>query len=202
MNYELLLLLGSPQGLIAALILIFLAGLSEGAGTRGVVLLINRITPLGFALSLLAAALLFVLSAVLWAGGIWLASDLFFGLSIPPSSFFVALSAAYAPLLLGVLALLPLIGTTIRVLLRLWSFLIALAVLISLGLSLWQAPLAALMGTLLVSGAAALVGEPVARAWYHLRVRLGNKPTLREEVPQVIPGYQRSPDQEQGKTML
>lgn len=189
MNIELLTWLGSPQGIGAALALIFLAGLAEGVGTRGVVLLINRITPLGFALSLLMLALLFVVSAVLWAGGVWFSSELFFRLGVPPSSFFVALSAAYVPLLLSVLTLLPLIGTGIRVFLRLWSFLIALAVLSGLGLSLGQALIAAVMGTLLVLGSNALVGEPMVRLWRWAQAKLTGRPAQYDDVPLVIPGY-------------
>jgi hypothetical protein len=184
----------SPQGLAAAAGLIFLAGLSEGVGSRGVVLLINRITPVGFVFSLLAAALLFLLSAALWVGGLWLAALEIFAVDVPPPLFFVAVSAAYAPLLLGALALLPLVGPFIRGLLRLWSLIIAIGALVSLGLQLWQAMICALAGMLLVLGVSFLLSEPAAYMTDRLRaVTTGRpRPLRRDELPRVIPGYEPS----------
>lgn len=181
----------SPQGMAAATALIFLAGLSDGAGTRGVVLLINRITPAAFLLGLLASALLFLLSAALWVWGVWLAATGLFGVDEPLGLFFIGVSAAYGPLLLGALALLPLVGPLIRLLLRLWSFAIALGALASLGLTLWQAALCALLGSLLVAGAGWLLGEPAARLRRRLWAMLTGRPRplRRDELPRVIPGY-------------
>jgi hypothetical protein len=187
----------SPHGLVAAATLIFLAGLSEGAGTRGVVLLVNRITPFAFALSLLASALLFLLSAALWVWGIWLVATNLFGLDVHLGLFFVAVSAAYAPLLLSALALLPMLGPLIRWALRLWSFVVALGSLASLGLSLWQAALCAACGALLVAGAGWLLSEPAAYLWGRLWGRSYPRSRarfLRDELPYVIPGY--APDDE------
>lgn len=189
--YELFMLLVSPQGLATATALIFLAGLSEGAGTRGVVLLVNRITPVAFALGMLASALLYLLSATLWVWGLWLVARELFGYDESLRLFYVALSAAYAPLLLGALALLPLVGTLIRLLLRLWSFTIALGVMSSLGLELWKAAVCALGGALLVGAAGAVLSEPAAyfgeRVWARLTGR--PRPLIRSDLPRVIPGY-------------
>ncbi len=186
----------SPQGLAAAATLIFLAGLSDGVATRGVVLLVNRITPAAFVLGLLAAALLFLLSAALWVWGIWLAATNLFGLAAPLEYVFAAVSAAYGPLLLSALALLPLVGPLIRWLLRLWSFVVALGALASLGLALWQAALCAACGTLLVVGAGWLLSEPVAffvgRLWSALTRHpypRGRDRAERADLPYVIPGY-------------
>ncbi|NTU78958.1 MAG: hypothetical protein HGA45_06060 [Chloroflexales bacterium] len=182
----------SPQGLVAATALVFLAGLSEGVGTRGVVLLTNRITPVGFAFSLLAAALFFLISAALWVWGLWLAAAGLFRVYAPLHLFFVAVSASYAPLLLGALALLPLVGPVIRGLLRLWSFGIAISALVGLGLGLWQALICALAGMLLVLGASSLLSEPAAylanRLWALTTGR--PRPLRRDELPRVIPGYE------------
>lgn len=186
----------SPQGLAAAAALIFLAGLSDGVATRGVVLLVNRITPVAFVLGLLAAALLFLLSAALWVWGIWLAATKLFGLVAPLGLFFAAVSAAYGPLLLSALALLPLVGPLIRWALRLWSFVVALGALASLGLALWQAALCAACGALLVAGAGWLLSEPatafVGRLWSALTRRpypRGRHMAERADLPYVIPGY-------------
>lgn len=182
----------SPQGLVAATLLIFLAGLSDGAGTRAVVLLFNRITPLAFGVSLIFSALLYLLSAALWVWGLWLTAVTFFSAEPPLNLFFVTVSAAYGPLLLSALALLPLIGTAIRVFLRLWSFTIALGAMASLGLLLWQAVLCAILGALLVSGASWLVSEPATLLGRRLWAMLTGqpRPLRRDEIPRVIPGYE------------
>lgn len=186
----------SPQGLAAAVALVFLAGLSEGVGTQGVVLLINRITPLAFVFGLLASALLFVLSAALWLWGVWLAATELFGVGEPLARFAIAVSAAYSPLLLSALALLPLAGTLIRQILRLWGFTIALGAISSLGLALWQAFLCAFLGAVLVAGASWVISAPsssfVARLWAELLGR--GRRVGRADPPRVIPGYE--PQQE------
>jgi hypothetical protein len=181
----------SPTGLAAAAILIFLAGLSEGVGTRTSVLLINRITPTVFVLSLLFAALLFLLSAAIWIGGVWLAATRLFGLEDALLDFFYALSVAYTPFLFSALALLPLFGPLIRFLLRLWSFAIGVAVLLPLGLTLWQVVLCAAAGAFLVALIGWLIGEPAAQLGRRLWAGVLRRPLppLRSELPRVIPGY-------------
>ncbi len=191
-SLEFMELLVTPHGLTAAAALIFLAGLSEGVGTRGVVLLMNRITPAAFLLSLFFSALLFLLSAALWVWCLWLAATLLFHIEATLGLFAIAVSAAYGPLLLGALALLPLIGNGLRLFLRLWSFVIALGAMASLGLELWKAVLCAIIGALFVAGALWLVSEPATllgrRFWSMLTGQ--PRPLSREELPRVIPGYE------------
>jgi hypothetical protein len=184
----------APQGLLAAAALLLLAGVSDGLGTRAVVLLINRITPVSFAVTLLASALLFLAGAALWIWGAWLAAVELFGIHDTLAHFFVVLSFAYAPFLLGALALLPLFGPAIRWLLRLWSFLLGLGLLILLELNPWQALLCAACGTVLVVGIEWLFDEPGAflanRMWAALA---GRRRPLRPHVPRVVPGYEPGP---------
>ncbi|MGQ9927830.1 MAG: hypothetical protein ACUVS4_13290 [Chloroflexaceae bacterium] len=183
----------SPQAIAAGTLLIFLAGLSEGVGTQGVTLLMTRITPLRFALGLLASALLYVLSAIIWMWALWLAMRALFGAEVPLRLFFVTVSAAYGPLLLGALALLPLVGPAIRWGLRLWSFSIALASIVAItGLTHWQAAAGALVGTLLMEGARWLLSEPAEAIAHRIWALTTGRPHLvrREELPQVIPGYE------------
>jgi hypothetical protein len=180
-----------PFGLITAVILIFLAGLSEGVGARTSVLLINRTTPIAFVLSLLIAALLFLFSAVVWIGGVWLAATSLFGLNNALLEFFYGLSVAYTPFLFSALALLPLVGPLLRVLLRLWSFAIGVAVLLPLGLTLGQVVLSAAAGALLVTLVGWLLSESAAfvgrRLWAGMTHRV--RPSLSTTPPWVIPGY-------------
>lgn len=181
----------APDGVTAAALLLLLAGLAEGLGDRAVVLLINRITPRAFVITLLASALLFVAGAWLWIGGVWLAATAFFGVRDTLANFFVVLSFAYAPFLLDALALLPLLGPPLRWVLRLASFVLGLVLLTLLGLQWWQALLCAACGTLLVVGLQWLFGEPAAilarRAWAALA---GRPRPLRTHLPRVVPGYE------------
>lgn len=193
MPLEQLKLLLSPQVVTAAALLIFLTGLSEGVGTQGVTLLMNRITPLRFGLGLLASALLYLLSAVIWMWGLWLAMRFLFAVDVPLRLFFVAVSAAYGPLLLGALGLIPLIGPLIRWGLRIWSFVIALAAIVAVtGLTYWQAALGALAGSLLVEAARWVLSDPAAAAARRFWALVTGKPRLarHDELPEVIPGYE------------
>lgn len=180
----------APHGPATAAVLLILAGLSDGLGERAVVLLVNRITPLAFVVTLLASALLFAATAALWVGGAWLAATTLFGIADTLTHFFVVLSFAYAPFLFGALALLPLLGPAIRRLLRLGSFLGGLSLLMLLGLNLWQALLCAACGTLLVLGVNWLFGEPAAFLARQLWATLAGRPRpLRAHLPSAIPGY-------------
>lgn len=183
-----------PAGPLAAALLIFLAGLSDGVGTRTVVLLINRITPMAFLLSLLASALLFLASAAIWVAGTWLAARYLFDMADTLPAYFIALSVAYAPFLLSALALLPLVGPLIRLGLRLWSFGIGLWVLRLLELELWQAILCAALGAGLVAGASWLLSEPASSVGRMLWAAVTGtpRPLRRDELPRVIPGYERA----------
>ncbi|MBI3957273.1 MAG: hypothetical protein HY328_00590, partial [Chloroflexi bacterium] len=65
------LLAGDGRGLAVALLVVFLAGLSEGVG-QSIVLFINRITPRRFVLSLLLSAATHAVGYLFWAATIWL----------------------------------------------------------------------------------------------------------------------------------
>jgi hypothetical protein len=174
----------------AAAALLILAGLSDGLGTRAVVLLINRITPLAFVITLLASALFFLAGAALWIWGAWMAATKLFDIEDTLSHFFSVLSFAYAPFLFSALTLLPLLGPAVRWGLRLWSFLAGLSLLVLLGLNYWQALLCAACGALLVLGVGWLFSEPAALVARRLWATLAGRPRpLRSHLPRVIPGY-------------
>lgn len=180
----------TPHGLAAAIALLLLAGLSDGLGIRAAPLLINRITPRAFVLTLLASALLFGAGAALWIGGAWLAATKLFGVEDTLSDFFAVLSFAYAPFLFSALTLLPLLGPALRWALRLWSFLVGLALLVALELEPWQALLCAGCGALLVLGVNWLFSEPAAFVARRMWAALAGRPRpLRTHLPRVIPGY-------------
>jgi hypothetical protein len=187
----------APHGPGSAAALLLLAGLADGLGTRAVVLLINRITPRAFVVTLLASALLALGGAALWIGGAWLAATAVFGVAGTLREFFVVLSLAYVPFLFGALTLLPLVGPAIRVLLRIWSFLLGLWLLMALGLAPWQALLCAACGALLVLGVNWLFSEPAAFvARWTWAVLAGRPRPLRAHLPHVIPGYAPAAEQD------
>ena len=180
----------APQSLAAAAVLLLLAGLSDNLGDRAVVLLINRITPLAFILTLLASTLLFAGGAILWIGGAWLAATELFGVQETFARFLIVLSFAYAPFLFGAVALLPLLGPLIHWLLRLASFAAGLLLLVVLGLAPWQALLCAAGGALLVFAVNWLFSEPAARVARWAWATLAGRPRpLRTHLPHTIPGY-------------
>ncbi|MEI6776249.1 MAG: hypothetical protein WCK70_05080 [Chloroflexales bacterium] len=185
------LMAGWPAVALATAV-IFLAGLSEGLGRQGVILLVNRVTPLRVALNLALTALLYLLSALLWVAVLWLVAALTFHDAGSLRQAFVTISTAYLPLLLGALALLPYFGPLIRRCLHLWSLLAALAAISStFGLSLGQSILCALLGWLLLQGLRWTLSAPAAvfsrKLW---QMSTGHAAQLGvADLPLVIPGY-------------
>ncbi|PSN11294.1 hypothetical protein C7271_24790, partial [filamentous cyanobacterium CCP5] len=76
LNSEVISIAGaSTQGIYIALIVLLTAGFSQAIG-QSIVLFINRVRPIRFFLSLIAAAVLFVFSYLFWVLSLWLASDI------------------------------------------------------------------------------------------------------------------------------
>jgi hypothetical protein len=111
-----------PQGTRIAMVVILLAGLSQAAG-QGIVLFVNRVTPLRFGLSLVVAALLFAVSTVFWVLSVWGASHVLYGVDTAFMAVFRVMGLAYAPLLWSFLTALPYLGVPISVVLSIWSLL-------------------------------------------------------------------------------
>jgi hypothetical protein len=109
-----------------AALTIMLAGLSDGLGTQSIVLLVNRITPLRFAINLVLSIALYVLGALAWIAAIWLATRVVFRDDAPLAQVISAVSLAYIPLWFSALALIPYLGQAIGLLLNAWSLVIAL----------------------------------------------------------------------------
>lgn len=145
--------LGSTHFLHGALAVIALAGLADGLGNQGVVLLINCITPKRFVLNLLLSVALYVASAVVWIGSLWLIAVVLFHAPVSFLSVIVAVSVAYVPLCYSALVLLPYIGPPINTLLHLWSLAMVLSVLdLVYNWGVWQSLVCAALGWLLLGG--------------------------------------------------
>lgn len=139
-----------PGGLADALLIAVIGGISLGLG-QSAVLFINRIPRRRFIYSLLAGALVYAFSIVLWAATIWFCLD--FALD-PRPSFHETLALvclSFAPLVFAFLILLPYFGNLFYYLLFTWvlgNLLLALRALY--GLNLLEAAVAAGIGWLAV----------------------------------------------------
>jgi len=147
-----------------AALTIFLAGLSDGIGTQSIVLLVNRITPLRFALNLVLSIALYFLGALAWMAAIWLATSVVLRDYVPLPQVIGAVSLAYIPLWFSALILIPYLGQAIGMLLNGWSLVIALtAVSLVFQFGLIQALAGTALGWLLMLLVRSVLSRPSAR---------------------------------------
>ena len=97
---------GSRAGLTLALVVVFLAAISEAMG-QSVVLFLNRVRPFRFALSLLIAVASNLIGYLLWSVVIWLAAWLAFGVEGAFVSALAVVGLAYAPQLFAFFEVTP-----------------------------------------------------------------------------------------------
>lgn len=147
-----------------AALTIVLAGLSDGLGTQSIVLLVNRITPLRFAINLVLSIVLYFLGALAWMAAIWLATRVVLRDDVPLPQVIGAVSLAYIPLWFSVLALIPYLGQAIGLILNGWSLVIALfAVRMVFQFSLLQALAGTALGWLSMLLVRAVLSRPGVR---------------------------------------
>lgn len=155
------LLAGAGNGLGVALLIVALAGLSEGLG-QSIVLFINRITPRRFVLSLLLSALTHAVGYLFWAATIWLVGMRLFGRGEEFAVVARAVGLAYAPQLFGFFILTPYLGSLFSLIIGVWTLLATVvAVHAGLGLTIWQAVACSVVGWLLVQIARRTLGRPL-----------------------------------------
>jgi len=111
-----------PNGLTLALIIVLLAGISQGIG-QSVVLFLNQVRPSRFAISLLINALLFTGGFLALGLSTWLVTLLPGATIVPPSYLVIVLGVAYAPLLFSFLGAMPYLGVPILTVLSIWHLL-------------------------------------------------------------------------------
>jgi hypothetical protein len=116
---------GEQGGLAVALLVLLVAGVSLGVG-QSVVLFANRVSPRGFALSLLGSALVLAVSAFLWALSAWLIARLFFGVQTSLNDFYALVCLGFAPAVFGFLVLLPYFGNWLFQIMRVYGLAIVL----------------------------------------------------------------------------
>ncbi len=151
-----------PQGSIAALCIVLIAGFSQAVG-QGTVLFVNRVKPLRFILSLLIASVLFIFTVLFWGLSTWLVSLILFKVNIPYGILWSTLGFAYAPLIFSFLVALPYLGVPIQVLLSIWTLLaFVMGLRVALGLTVWQALWCGVLGWVVFQIAQRSIGRPVA----------------------------------------
>lgn len=143
------------------LAVVFLAGLSQ-ALAQSIILFVNQVKPLRFAISLLLAAVLFVVGYWFWAASIWVSSRWFLVAPIPWQTITYSLALSYLPLVFSFLGSMPYLGVPILRLLAVWNLLavvVGFAVLanLSLGQAVWHVGL----GWLVFQVLQQTVGQPI-----------------------------------------
>jgi hypothetical protein len=143
------------------LTIVFLAGVSTTLG-QCVVLLVNRVKPGHFIISLLVSGALFVLSLIIEVSIIWLTGISIFHSRENIGDVIRAASLAYAPLFFGFFILLPYAGSFVDHVLDIWCLLaLVVAVSVTLQLQLWQALLCVLCGWLFFQLMKFTIGRPI-----------------------------------------
>lgn len=148
-------------GLGIALLVVALAGLSEGVG-QSLVLFINRITPRRFVLSLLLSAATHAVGYLFWAATIWLVGVRLFGRQEEFVVVARAVGLAYAPQLFGFFILTPYLGSLFALVIGVWTLLATVvAVHAGLELTIWQAVACSGVGWLLGQVIRRTLGRPL-----------------------------------------
>lgn len=152
-----------PLGLIASILVVLLAGLSQTFG-QSVMLFINRVRPLRFFLSIAIAAVLFVFNYNFWIVSTWLVAQWLFSVNLPLVEVIQTLGFSYAPLLLGFLMVIPYFGMPILVVLSIWTLLAITTGLETISnLNIWSAFGCCLGGWLVLQLSQRVVGKAIAR---------------------------------------
>ena len=158
------------------LTILFLAGVSKELG-QCVVLLVNRVKPGRFVISLLVSGAILVLSILIQGSIIWLAGIYVFHRREDIGHLFSAVSLAYAPLLFGFFILLPYAGSLLDHVLDIWCLLaIVIAVSVTLQLPLLQALLCTLCGWLIYQAMKFTIGKPIMAIIRWLRQSVAGAP--------------------------
>ena len=151
-----------PHSLWAALTIVFIAGFAQSL-SQIVVLFVNQVRPLRFVLSLLISTLFFVVGYCFWAMSIWAILNLSFGGYLPFNAVVRTLGFSYAPLMLGVLVVIPYFGSAIFVALSIWTLLAVVVGIESITtLSRWEAFGSAGLGWVVIQLIQKTVGQPIA----------------------------------------
>lgn len=149
------------EGLRAALLIVFFAGLSNALG-QSVVLFANEVKPRRFMASLFVGACIYVFGFLFYVVSIWLVEQFLFARTEPFRNMVKVVSLAYSPYLFSFFVLVPYFGSFISVFLSLWSLAaILIALIATLQLSIWQALICSILGWALIQVLGRSIGRPL-----------------------------------------
>ncbi|MEM7127750.1 MAG: hypothetical protein AAF702_15555 [Chloroflexota bacterium] len=147
----------------------FIGGVSLLLG-QSVILFANRVRPTRFIASLLLNGILYIGSLVVWAGSMRLVGWSVAGEWIPRGDIVNIMLLTAAPMVFGVLILIPYLGPFINRFLNIWSFLIAYQIIIfKYQTAWWQALIVVGTGWLLSVLISNTIGWPIIAASRYIR---------------------------------
>ncbi len=159
----------TPAGRDLALLMVFVAGMSQAAG-HGIVLFLNRVPFARFALSLVLMALIYLASAVVTAVSTTLAVDYAFRREVAYGPVIGIIALAQAPRLFGILTLAPYFGEAFSRLLDVLVFgLILFGLHHGIGIPVSIAAMAALLGWVAIRLMSLLFGRPLGAVIERMR---------------------------------
>ncbi|TVP68911.1 MAG: CAAX protease [Leptolyngbya sp. LCM1.Bin17] len=175
--------------------IVFLAGFSQ-ALAQGIILFVNRVRPLRFAISLILAAMLFVVGYWFWAVSIWFSSRWFLDAPIPWQTVAHSLALSYLPLVLSFLGAMPYLGVPILRLLAVWNLLaVVVGFTVLAGLSAGQVVWQVGLGWLVFQVLQQTVGQPIVSLgrWLTNRVAGVKLVVNRAQLQDLVGAYPLGP---------
>jgi len=153
---------GLPNANKIALHVLLLAGFSQAIG-QSIVLFLNRVKPVRFALSLVLSAVLFVFSYGFWIASTWFVSQVLFREAVDYTVVYHTVGLATAPQILSFLIAMPYFGVPIQMVLSLWALLAFVrGFALATGLGVWSAFWCGLLGWLMLQILQRTIGRPIA----------------------------------------
>lgn len=193
----------SPRGIWLSLAVVALAGISASVG-QSLVLFINKVRPHRFIPAVAISLLSYIAGYFLWTASVYAVGKYGFGKPVEWMPTAAVVGMAYAPQILAFFELVPFFGNPFGILLTLWSMVaVVIAVQTALGLTLWQATLAAGLGWLLLQVVRRTVGIPIYAVgrWLrkkaigaHLQYAVKDLPNLRRRDTKLLSGPQTGAD--------
>jgi hypothetical protein len=177
----------ATNGLTLALLIMFLAALSEAVG-QSVVLLLNRVKPGRFVPAVALSVASNIIGYLLWSLVIWLVVLLVFGVDVSFQASLIVVGLAYAPQLFAFFELAPYFGNFFSLILTLWTMAATvIAVRYGMGLELWQAAIAGIVSWLAIQAWRRSLGRPIYAVGRWISRSTAGKP-LSYTVSDVVAG--------------
>ncbi len=177
----------SPATHAAALIIAFLAGMSEMLG-QSVILVVNRVALYRFIASLFFTGATYVLTALIWAGAALAVAPFtqVEGLSLADAAGVISIvSLAFAPRLFGVFSIAPYFGVALGNFLEAWAMTLAIyGLMVAYDLPLGAAAFCGTAGWVVSYFSRSFFGHAMAKPLSKLRILVSGTPL--DRTPQQI----------------